>query len=105
MRISKIINANGSIEIYFIDLNYWEEFDLIIDILIKEFNCRIIKKQEGIYSKLCCMKKDTITFEIRHDDMLGNYIYTENKEDSQHLMKLAQNVIDKIAFMLEVVKK
>ena len=43
MHISKIMNANESVEIYFRGLNYWEEFDLIIDIFIKEFGCTVTK--------------------------------------------------------------
>ena len=55
----------------------------------------------GAYSKLYYIRNDKITFEVRHDDMLGNYIYTDNKEYSEYLTRLAQKVISKIMLMLE----
>ena len=105
MNILKVINKDGSIAIYFEELNYWEEYDLILSLLEKENQCKIIKNQGAVYAKSSILKFGNIEFALKHDDMLGNYLYTTNPSDVPVLEQLANNVIESIKTKLEKLKQ
>ncbi|MPM22562.1 hypothetical protein SDC9_69019 [bioreactor metagenome] len=101
MNILKVNNKDGSIAIYFEELNYWEEYDLILSLLEKENQCKVISNQGAIYAKYSVLKIGNIEFALKHDDMLGNYLYTTNPSDVPVLERLAKNVINSIKAKLK----
>jgi hypothetical protein len=49
MYTSKVVNSDGSIEIYFVKLGHWDDFDLILGLLQQENGCQIRSNEEMIY--------------------------------------------------------
>lgn len=96
MRISTLENDDGSYEIYFIKLGSWDDLNLILSMLIKENQCSIIEEKDMISDKDIVMKMDNLIFLVRHNYMMGNYLYTTNLADVPILEKLANNVINSI---------
>ncbi|MDR0904947.1 MAG: hypothetical protein LBN00_02025 [Oscillospiraceae bacterium] len=92
-RISTVIDENGFAEIYFEQIGGWDEFDLIIGLLQQENNCQILNNQELIYIRVATLRLNNMEFVVKHDDMLGTFLYTENPQDVETLERLANNVI------------
>jgi len=96
MHISKSFNDDGSVEIYFVGVELWDDFDLIIDLLQKENDCKILSNKEMIYIRKAELSWRNIYFELIQDDMLGNYILSRNPSDFDNLEKLANHVMNDI---------
>ena len=101
MHSLKVNNKDGTISIYFENLNYWEEYDLILSLLEKENQCKVIQNQGAVYAKSSRLKIEDIEFSLNHDDMLGNYLYTTNLQHVPLLEQLANNVINSIKAKLK----
>lgn len=71
MRISQVLNDNGSIEIHFEQLGYYEEFDIIAAALVK-LGCMTVNKSEKVYIREWEFMCNGFTFTLKHDDALGN---------------------------------
>ncbi|OJU13235.1 MAG: hypothetical protein BGN88_02415 [Clostridiales bacterium 43-6] len=105
MRISKINNDDGSIELYFEGIGHWDDCELIINILVNENQCLVINENDMITDKDVFMKFKDIEFLLRHDYMLGNFLYTTNKSDFSTLEYLANNVIESIKVKFDNIQK
>ncbi len=44
MRVATSKNDNGSVEFYFLGIEHWDDFDLILGLLQQENNCTILSK-------------------------------------------------------------
>jgi len=93
MHISKSFNDDGSVEIYFVGVELWDEFDLILDLLQNQNKCKILSNKEMIYIRKAELSWENINFELIQDDMLGNYILSRNPIDFDNLEKLANHVM------------
>ena len=100
MRVSISKNDDGSVELYFVGIEHWDDFDLILGLLQQENNCTILSNQEMIYMRKAELKLNQVTFELRHDDMLGNFLYTKDNRIITTLEQLANRVIESIRLKL-----
>lgn len=96
MRVSKVVNKDGSVELYFEHVGHWDDFDLILGLLQQENDCQILSNQEAIYIREARLRHKDIEFLVNQDDMLGNFISTKKPDDVPILEQLANNVIDSI---------
>lgn len=96
MWVSKNKQANGSFEISFVKLRYWEDFDLILELLEKENGCEIIRVRDMVYARDSIIKKGNMEFILNNDSVLGNYITTTKPEDVDTLYQIAVNVLESI---------
>ncbi len=96
MHISKIINSDGSMELYFEKVGHWDDFELILKLLQQENDCKILSNEEMIYIRQAKLLWNSISFELIQDDMLGNFISSSNPYDFDKLEVLASNVLDSI---------
>ena len=96
MKISKIINKDGSVELYFEQISHWDDCDLIANILVRENQCHIINEDNMITDKDIFMRFNNIEFLLKHHYMFGNYLYTTNLQHVPLLEQLANNVINSI---------
>lgn len=96
MHISKSFNDDGSVEIYFVGVELWDEFDIILDLLQNENKCKVLSNKEMIYIRKAELSWENINFELIQDDMLGNYISSHNPIDFENLEKIANQVLESI---------
>ena len=96
MRTAISKNDDGSVELYFVGTEHWDDFDLILGLLQQENNCTILSNHEMIYMRKAELELNKITFELRHDDMLGNFLYTKDNMSIPLLEQLANRVIESI---------
>lgn len=96
MRVAISENDDGSVELYFVGIEHWDDFDLILGLLQQENNCTILSNQEMIYMRKAELELNKVTFELRHDDMLGNFLYTKDNRIVPSLEQLANRVIESI---------
>ena len=96
MHISKSFNDDGSVEIYFVGVELWDEFDIILELLQNENKCKILSNKEMIYIRKAELSWGNIDFELIQDDMLGNYISSHNPLDFDNLEKIANRVMESI---------
>ncbi|NLG05979.1 MAG: hypothetical protein GX567_19450 [Clostridia bacterium] len=96
MRVAISKNENDSVELYFVGIEHWDDFDLILGLLQQENNCTILSNQEIIYMRKAELELNKVTFELRHDDMLGNFLYTKDNRHIPLLEQLANQVIESV---------
>lgn len=101
MHITKVINNDGSAEIYFEHLNYWEEYEVILKVLEKEKGCQILSEQDIEESRKAILRFKSLEFNLCHNYILGNFIYTINLKDIPTLEQLANDVIKNIKNKLD----
>jgi len=101
MHISTVKNKDNSYEIYFEELDSWDEFDLILKKIVSENDCRIVKEIDMITDKDVVLKLGKIPFILRNHYMFGNYIYSTKGKHIKALEELAQNVIESIKLDFE----
>ena len=94
--VSTATHSDGSIHVYFNGIEAWDDYDLILRLLQQENNCTILSNQEMIYMKRAELALNRIMFELRHDDALGNFLYTKDNRNIPLLEQLANRVIDSI---------
>jgi len=100
MKISKAVNKDGSVELYFEQVGHWDDLDLIANILVEENKCHIIKENDMVTDKDVHMQLGNVEFILRHHYMLGNYLYTADPSDVPVLEHIANNVINSIKVKL-----
>ncbi len=52
MRVALSKNNDGSTEIYFVQVDHWDDFDLIVSLLQQENDCQILSNQEIVYMRI-----------------------------------------------------
>lgn len=102
-RVATVKNEDGSTEIYFEHVNSWDDFDLLLKLLQQENDCEVLSNEEMIYIRKAELSKNGVKFQLWQDDMLGNYLYTNEDNVVPILEKMANNVIDSIKAKLEKV--
>jgi hypothetical protein len=96
IRVSKVKNNDGSVEVYFNDVGHWDYLDPIKNILINENQCVVIGENYMVTDKDVFMRFKNIEFTLAHNYMFGNYLLTKDDRVIPILEQLAQNVIDSI---------
>lgn len=101
MHIAKSFNNDGSLEIYFVGLEHWDDFDIILKLLQRENDCKIISNNEMIYIRIAELTYENINFKLIQDDMLGNYLFSRNPVDFEKLVIMANHVMNIVINNLE----
>lgn len=101
MHIAKSFNNDGSLEIYFVGLEHWDDFDIILKLLQRESVCKIISNNEMIYIRIAELTYENINFKLIQDDMLGNYLFSRNPVDFEKLVIMANHVMNIVINNLE----
>ena len=94
-------NDDGSVELCFVRIGQWDDFSLILSLLEQENGCKIISNEEIIYFREAKLVRNNCNFSLRHDDMLGNYLYTDSPGDAPELERLANNIVNSIRHQLD----
>lgn len=101
MHVAISKNDDGSVEIYFVGIEHWDCFNLLLGLLEQENGCKIVSNKEIIYFREAKLIHNNLYFSLRHDDMFGNYLFTNDTKDVQELEKLAINIVNSIKAKLE----
>ena len=79
----------------------WDDFDILLSILINQMGCQVLEKLDGIYSKHCTLKKDNFVFKLMYHEDFGNCLCNKDKQDKtyySHLERIANEVLSKLKF-------
>ena len=96
IRIIKVINNDGSIELFFKNLGHWDYLELIKNLLVNENQCFVINELDMITDKDILLDYQGFHFLLRHHYMLGNYLQTTETNQIIILEQLANNVANSI---------
>lgn len=96
LTVSTAAHSDDSIHVYFNGIEAWDDYDLILNLLQQENNCTILSNQEIIYMRRAELEQNRIFFDLRHDDVLGNFLYTKDSWIIPLLEQLASRVIESI---------
>jgi hypothetical protein len=103
-RVSTVKNTDGSTEVYFVGIEHWDDFDLLLGLLQQENDCAILSNQEMVYMRKAVLSMSGIEFQLMHDDMLGNYLNTNDNNTVTLLEKMANRIIDSVTMKLNKMK-
>jgi len=95
-KVGTVKHAGGKIHVYFHGIEAWDDFGMLLTLLQKENDCEILSNEEMIYIRKAELSRNGVNFQLMQDDMLGNYLFTENESQIPLLEKLAQNVVNSI---------
>jgi len=92
-RLSCVTHDDSSVSVYFEDFGHWDNFDWIVGLLEQENECTVFSNDSSEHFRLAKLTHEEIAFDVWHNDMLGNFLFSANGQDADVLMRLAENVI------------
>ena len=96
-RVSCVPHDGGTASLYFEHFGHRDSFDWIVELLEQNNDCVIHTNDAFDQMRIAKLSWNNIDFEVRHDNRLGNFLYTTNKQDIAALNRLAENVIKDVA--------
>lgn len=94
MKITEIKIRDEILDYYFSDLEYWEDFDLIVNIIESKLNFMLLEKLDGIAIRKRKYSDGNIEFIVMHDDHVGNYAFCENQANNYKLKQITLNILE-----------
>lgn len=86
-------HSDKGLEIEFVGLEHWDDFERIVQVLLQHLACKIIEKYDGPYSRFCRMEKEGLEFRLMHHPELGNALLaTIQTEDNNKLLRALGNL-------------
>ncbi len=77
------------------EFDSWEDFELIARILQTKMNCQLLRRSDGPDARSWKFRFRETVFWLVHDDMIGNFISTEDES--------AVDILNKIVKELELI--
>jgi len=94
-------HGDGTKRVYFNGVEAWDDFDLILNILSKEKGFNVLSNSEMLYIREAVLERKGMELHLKHDDILGSFLYTRQSEEVPLLEQLAHSVIDSIVRKIE----
>jgi len=79
--------------------NEWEDFDILLSVLVKSMNCKVLEKLDGIYSKHCVLDLDGFIFKLMYHEDFGNCLCNQDKKDDNYYIEL-EHIAEKLTLNL-----
>ena len=102
MWISTQVSSDNSIEVHFIKLDSWDDFELILRLLVEENRCEVLNvvERKDLFPDIAvdaAIKTDEFSFILRYDDYYGgNRLFSSDPKLRPELEQLANNVLCKV---------
>ncbi|MBI5843303.1 MAG: hypothetical protein HZB23_01390 [Deltaproteobacteria bacterium] len=93
------IKPNQPLEVDICAIPGWEGFDKLIQFLKNEYSIDIIKMIDGPDARRWILKARGINFELRHDDVYGNYLYAPSSESEKIVTEIGQDIEQRLKNM------
>jgi hypothetical protein len=92
-RLSCVTHNDSSVSIYFENFGHWDNFSWIVGLLEEENECTLLSNDSSEHFRLAKLTHKEIAFDVWHNYMLGNFLFSATGQDVDVLMQLAENVI------------
>lgn len=96
MRIAENINNNNVTEFDFVQLEHWDYFDIIENIIINKFGFLKLQELDGVAIRKRVFLKDNFKFILMHDDHVGNFAFCETESDVSKLRVLTHKILEEV---------
>ena len=96
MRIVENVNKKDIVEFDFVGLEYWDDFDVIENIIINKFAFLKLEELDGVAIRKRVFSKDNFKFILMHDDHVGNFVFCEIESDVNKLRVLTQKILEEL---------
>jgi hypothetical protein len=102
VKIVKHIANDGRIDIEFVGLELWEDFDTLTNILITYMEAKVVDTLEGIYSRYWTFEVENISFKLMYHEDTGSCLspIQGNEDDIIFLENLAHKMLPFISASL-----
>ena len=92
-RLSCVTHDDSSVSVYFENFGHWDNFGWIVGLLEQENECILLSNDSSEHFRLAKLTYKEIAFDVWHNYMLGNFLFSATGQDVDVLMRLAENVI------------
>ncbi len=100
MGIKLVHKTTSKEEILYVinELGQWEDVNIIKDILVKQFNAKVIRVLDGIWSRYVTLERNGESFELAYHEDYGVFFKSVNHPRiiNEKLDKLINEVIPRI---------
>jgi len=87
-KVTYNVASTGLIEINIYINSEWEDFDEIINFLIKSNNINVVSIDDGDFYRDAILSLDGHKFKLTHDDLFGNVLSGEGHSSRRILRKM-----------------
>ncbi|MCL1796964.1 MAG: hypothetical protein FWG24_01390 [Eggerthellaceae bacterium] len=94
-------SGDDSVAIYLKNIDRWNDYDLILDLLKKESDCVLVSTEEHIYQRRAELTWEGYPFELRHDCVMGNFFFSDRVEEASVVELLSHVVVESIKNKLD----
>lgn len=92
------VNEHGKTEFYFMGLDIYEDFDVVVDYLIG-LNGKLLDNLNGIYSRIATLNIGDMIFKVIYHEDLGVYAYALGEISETDDIKL-RYILEKIVALI-----
>ena len=92
-RLSCVTHDDSSVSVCFENFGHWDNCDWIVGLLEQENECTLLSNDRSEHFRLAKMTHKEIAFDVWHNYMLGNFLFSATGQDVDVIMQLAENVI------------
>jgi hypothetical protein len=88
---------NARLEIVLDGLESWQEFDRLARFVVSVLGAELIDAADGPDARRWIFRYQQRSFELRHDDMLGNTLFSPSAIDDELVTQLAAELVRRSA--------
>ncbi len=86
------VPVNGVEEFHLTGIESWDEFELLVEFLVRRFSAKVVEVLDGICSRTWKLAVGDLNFTMKHHDDIGNYFFAV--EDSRDHQRLMESIVD-----------
>jgi hypothetical protein len=86
--VKPFTQPNGIEEYHVSEIEGWDDFESLVEFIVRRFSAVVIDKLDGICSRTWILRVGELDFTVKHHDDIGNFFFVaESSAENQELMK------------------
>lgn len=90
IKLKRGMIEEGKADFYFIGIEHYDDFDWFLDFFLQMPDTTLIKKVDGIYSRLAWLLTREVRYTLIHHEDIGYYSQLSDGDSEENLRKLEQ---------------
>ena len=79
---------SGIEEYHVVGVDGWEDFEAIVEFIVRRFSAEIMDRLDGICSRTWILRSGDVDFVVKHHDDIGNYFFSaESSPEKEKLLR------------------
>jgi hypothetical protein len=93
--VKSFTQPNGIEEYHVSGIEGWDDFEFLVEFIVRRFSAEVIDKLDGICSRTWILRVGEFDFTVKHHDDIGNFFFVgESSVAKQELMKAIADALN-----------